>query len=93
MSLELEDGTDRRVPITSEQFTIGRGRGNDLRLDTDQLIGRCQCVIEKREGDYVLIDNHSPNGTLVDGELITHRRLSGGEEIIIGQTFLRFELL
>jgi hypothetical protein len=40
-----------------------------------------------------VVDNKSANGTLVDNDLITEKRLFGGEEIIIGETPFRFRVL
>ena len=48
--------------------------------------------VYKRDGAFYIEDNKSSNGTLVNGELITERRLFGGEELIIGETFFRFQM-
>ncbi len=43
--------------------------------------------------NFYIEDNKSSNGSLVNGELITERRLFGGEEVIIGETFFRFRIM
>ena len=47
----------------------------------------------RRSANFYIEDNKSSNGTLVNGELITERRLFGGEEIVIGETYFRFRIM
>jgi hypothetical protein len=89
-----EGTTEEQVyPFSSDALTIGRGRDNDIQIKDDSKVSRFHCKLYKREANYYIEDNKSSNGTLVDGELITERKLDGGEEIIIGETFFRFRMM
>ena len=93
--LILGEGTeDEKVfDFASEKFIIGRGRDNDMQIKNDSKVSRYHCEVYKKGDAYEIKDNKSANGTLVNGELITTQQLGGGEEIIIGETFVRFKLL
>jgi hypothetical protein len=80
-------------PVTKDVVSIGRGRDNDIQVRNDSKVSRYHCKIYRRGPNYYIEDNKSANGSLVNGELITERRLFGGEEIIIGETFFRFRIL
>lgn len=92
--LILGEGTAEEVvyPFTSEVLSLGRGRDNNVQVKNDSKVSRYHCKLFKRNGAYFVEDNKSANGTLVDNELITEKRLHGGESIVIGETFFRFRL-
>jgi len=105
---ELENGGDPRralllyqegtpeeqiYPFTGEVLTVGRGRDNDIQIKNDSKVSRFHCKLFRRGENFYVEDNKSSNGTLINGELITERRLFGGEEIIIGETFFRFRIM
>jgi uncharacterized coiled-coil protein SlyX len=79
--------------LTGDVFTIGRGRDNDLQIKNDSKVSRFHCKLYRRGANYYLEDNKSSNGTMVNGELIAERRLFGGEELVIGETFFRFRVM
>ena len=56
-------------------------------------MSRYHCRITRQGNNFYIEDVKSSNGTLVNGELITDRRLFGGEEVIIGETFFRFRIM
>jgi pSer/pThr/pTyr-binding forkhead associated (FHA) protein len=75
------------VPLpTREPLVIGRKEG-DLLLD-DQLVSGRHCQILARNGDFVLQDLGSTNGTMVDGRLVREVVLKPGNEIAVGTTRL-----
>jgi len=81
-------------PVGGEALTIGRGRDNDVQVRNDKKVSRYHCVVENTGSNYELRDLDSANGTLVNGALVEDdRRLFGGEELIIGETFFRFRLM
>jgi FHA domain len=80
-------------PFTGDVLTLGRGRDNDIQVKNDSKVSRYHCKLYRKSGNFYIEDNKSANGTLVNGELITERRLFGGEEIIIGETFFRFRIM
>ncbi|MSQ04157.1 MAG: FHA domain-containing protein [Myxococcales bacterium] len=105
--VRVDDGTVRRAlliyqestaeeqiyPFTGEALTIGRGRENDIQIKNDSKVSRYHCKLFRRGNNFYVEDIKSSNGTLVNGELITDRRLFGGEEIVVGETYFRFRLM
>ncbi len=94
-ALVYQEGTADEVvhAIHAGTLTIGRARDNDVQVKNDSKVSRNHSRIFRRDDGYYIEDNKSANGTLVDGELITERRLFGGEEVIVGETFFRFRIL
>ncbi len=92
--LLYQEGTpeEQTYPIDGDVLTIGRSRTNHVQVKNDSKVSRVHAKVYKREGAFYIEDNKSSNGTLVNGELITERRLFGGEELIIGETFFRFQM-
>lgn len=93
-ALVLGEGTDDEhvYPFNGEVISLGRGRDNTIQVKNDSKVSRYHCKLFERDGSFFIEDNKSANGTLVDGELITEKRLLGGEEIIIGETFFKFRI-
>lgn len=93
--LLYQEGTaeEQIYPFTGDDLTIGRGRDNDIQIKNDSKVSRFHCKLFRRSANFYIEDNKSSNGTLVNGELITERRLFGGEEVIIGETFFRFRIM
>jgi len=92
--LYQEGNPDEQIyPFTGEVLTIGRSKDNDIQIPNDSKVSRFHCKLFRRGNNFYVEDNKSSNGTLVNGELITERRLFGGEEVIIGETFFRFRVL
>jgi hypothetical protein len=93
--LLYQEGTaeEQIYPFSGEVLSLGRGRDNDVQVKNDSKVSRYHCKLYRRGPNFYIEDNKSANGTLVNGELITERRLFGGEEVIIGETFFRFRIL
>jgi hypothetical protein len=92
--LSNEGTPDEQIyALTGDVFTIGRGRDNDLQIKNDSKVSRFHSKLYRRGSNYYLEDNKSSNGTMVNGELISERRLFGGEELVIGETFFRFRVM
>jgi len=86
--LILQDG-NQRWPLAQNHLTIGRGPECDIILP-DRVVSRLHAHIDRRDGEYFIIDNDSKNGTFVNGQPITEpRHLIDGDEI---QVALRFRL-
>jgi pSer/pThr/pTyr-binding forkhead associated (FHA) protein len=84
------------IRIDKPVFTIGRGEGNDLRID-DDLASREHAVIDCKETtrdpkvyDWILRDQNSTNGTYVNDRRITTHALVDGDVMRIGKTFFKF---
>ena len=72
------------VPVT-----IGREEGNALRLN-DERVSRYHAKVQSEDGDVILTDLESTNGTRVNGSTIQIRRLRAGDQVSIGRTLLLF---
>jgi len=93
--LLYQEGTaeEQIYPFTNDEISIGRGRDNEIQIKNDSKVSRKHCILFRENDAFFIKDNKSSNGSLVNGELITERRLFGGEEIIIGETFFRFRIM
>jgi len=93
--LLYQEGTaeEQIYPFTNDEICIGRGRDNAIQIKNDSKVSRKHCILFRENDAFFIKDNKSSNGSLVNGELITERRLFGGEEIIIGETFFRFRIM
>lgn len=81
--------TEEHAPV-GERCRIGRGRDNDVQLHHDGELSRHHCELSRRDGKIYVKDLGSLNGTVVEGDRVTERRLFGGELIVLGETSLRF---
>lgn len=73
-----------------DRTTMGRGLQTDIRLG-DEGISRTHAIIEESNGQYVLRDAGSTNGTYANGARIEEHVLEEGDKIQIGATsVLRF---
>lgn len=69
--------------------TLGREEGNALRLN-DERVSRYHAKVQTEDGDIILTDLDSTNGTRVNGSAVQIRRLRAGDQISIGRTMLLF---
>lgn len=69
--------------------TIGREEGNALRLN-DERVSRYHAKVQYDNGEIILTDLESTNGTRVNGNVIQIRRLRPGDIVGIGRSLLRF---
>src|SRR5436190_23318895 len=93
--LVIEDDEGKRtvVPLTRDDYTIGRKEGNTIRL-TERNVSREHAKLAKRNGmapgaieksTYVLEDLTSYNGVYVNGLRVAHsQELAHGDLIQIG---------
>jgi hypothetical protein len=69
--------------------TIGREEGNLLRLN-DERVSRFHAKVQQDNGDVILTDLESTNGTRVNGNVVQIRRLRHGDRICVGRSLLLF---
>jgi serine/threonine protein kinase len=67
--------------LRGEQVTIGRAPQSDIRLD-DDLVSWEHAVLTFSDGEYVLYDRDSTNGTWVNGRRIAQATISPGQDQI-----------
>src|SRR5437763_10577194 len=69
--------------------TIGREEGNLLRLN-DERVSRFHAKVQQDDGDVIITDLESTNGTRVNGTVVKIRRLRFGDRVCIGRSLLLF---
>ena len=77
--------------LTKQPTIFGRD-GGDVRLN-DPLVSAVHCQIQFVEGEYVLFDMNSSNGTYVNEIRQARHTLSAGDTITIGNTSFQLLLL
>jgi len=95
-ALKIVKGAQAGLKYALSQGTaIGYGKKkNDLHLD-DDYVSRAHARIDRQEGEFVLMDLRSKNGTKVNGrrlESYAPYALSSGDQIEMGDTVLVFEI-
>jgi len=77
------------------ETVIGRAPSSDILLAKDKLTSRRHAVVRYDNGDYVISDERSANGTFVNGkqlEELVPRSLKDGDHVGIGEHELIFHL-
>src|ERR1700745_1854850 len=69
--------------------TIGREEGNLLRLN-DERVSRFHAKVQFDNGEIILTDLESTNGTRVNGNVVQIRRLRPGDRVGVGRSLLLF---
>ena len=88
----LLDCAGRRFPLNAGQsWTIGRGDGSAVMLDS-RSVSRIHALIQRRGGgDYSLVDLGSRNGCFVNGQRVSLPRiLADGDRLAFGDQELLF---
>jgi hypothetical protein len=76
----------------AERITVGRRGDQDIVLDWDKQVSRAHALLEKRGGDWTLIDELSQNGSYVNGDRIKKRvRLEHKDVMCFGSTRITFQ--
>lgn len=76
---------DKEYTLSAGVTTIGRTSENFVAFSEDSNVSRFHAEIEKRDGDFWLIELGSSNGTTLNGEpLKSEKLLSDGDIIVLG---------
>jgi pSer/pThr/pTyr-binding forkhead associated (FHA) protein len=72
------------------------GQKNDIVIrDVEHMVSRFHCEVVKKDGNFYLIDTNSSNGTTVNGEAATPKKLiplrKGSKIDLGGSTVLQFD--
>ena len=80
-----------------DTFMIGRSEDAQFCLPQDRFFSRHHCILEIAPPQCFLRDLGSTNGTFVNRgrRLLPGKRhtLQNGDEVIVGKTFLKFQIL
>lgn len=90
-TLILMDATGqvRQIPLALRTVSLGRSASSDVVVESKRA-SRAHALIEIEGPQAYIVDLHSLNGTLVNGELIDRHPLSHGDSIEIGTVELRY---
>ncbi len=83
----------REYPLEKPEISIGRAPNSDILLSKDNLTSRRHATIRYENGNYVLHDEQSANGTFVNGQQLEEkasRVLQDGDHVGIGEHELTF---
>ena len=81
----------REIIITSSDFTLGRSRENKLAIE-GMLVSRRHAQIVLQDGQWILYDRDSANGTYVNNRRVAQHTLRPGDEIQIGPAIFAFQM-
>jgi hypothetical protein len=81
----------QEFPIASSEFTIGRNPDNTWRLE-GTLVSRHHALITLQDGQCLLYDRESTNGTYVNGRRVAQHPLQAGDQIQIGPHVFVFQV-
>ncbi len=92
--LRADDGAIlQEYPLDKPEISIGRAPNSDILLSKDKLTSRRHATVRYENGNYVLRDERSANGTFVNGQQIEEmvpRVLEEGDHVGIGEHELLF---
>jgi len=93
-SLTAMNGEDKDsyLAIGEQQVYIGRLDKNDFIL-MDANVSRLHAYVAYERHRHVVHDAESTNGTFVNGKLVPSAVLAPGDEIQVGSTVLRYEVI
>lgn len=82
---QADGSTAKQWDLRDKPLTVGRGEDVHARID-DKEMSRQHFVITPKGGGYVIEDQNSQNGTLVNGKRVTSTTLKPNDNIRAGQT-------
>jgi hypothetical protein len=83
------DGSTRTYDLTAPITILGRGTDCDLRL-VDPGVSRHHAELRVEDGEVVLVDLGSTNGTFVNGQPVRRVVMTDGTQVTLGRTTLVF---
>ena len=86
--IALDDGPD--IPLGPAPTVVGRHPGCDARLGSRR-VSRHHCYLVRSDGEVVVRDLGSTNGTWINGHRIAEGRLRPGDELAIAGLRYRLE--
>ncbi len=89
--IHTPDGKTQALPLKQPRYTVGRSSGNELCYPDDSGLSRQHFALEQQDGQWVVRDLGSKNGTFVNGERITASHVLGkNDRITAGHLIVEF---
>jgi hypothetical protein len=92
LSITNGDDAGKTYPLSESEHHIGRLFDNDILLNDLGISGHHARIYRGPEG-YAIEDLKSRNGTWLNGARVYHSQLAHGDQLRLGATDLRFEVL
>jgi pilus assembly protein CpaF len=93
LTLTEKGGSTNELSFDKAEVTVGRVRGNDIILPKGN-VSKHHCRLLARDGDIVVEDLRSTNGTYVNGRKIAEpTALSTGDKVFVGDFIMRIAAL
>lgn len=83
LKLLLPSGEERIIELTEALITVGRVEDNTIQID-DGSVSSHHAELSALDGDYILKDLGSTNGTSVNGAPIEEVQLHAGDQVQFG---------
>ena len=87
--LQAADDSSQEWVFDKEEIRIGSMEDNDVVLH-DDTVSRYHCKIVQDDTSYILVDNHSTNGTFINKVRVREAFLKPGCVVAVGQSLLKF---
>ena len=89
--LKLKDKELKTLETDKPEILIGRNENNDIHIN-NLGASKKHARIFRRNGDYIIEDLKSTNGTMMNNENITMARLTGKDIVTIGKHNLHISI-
>ena len=89
--LKFKDRELERIPLQKHSIIVGRNPNCDIMIDNPAVSGQ-HAKISFINGQFIVEDNKSLNGTFVNGKKITKYVLKNGDDIKIGKHILTMSI-
>ncbi len=88
--VKFKEAVLKEYPVEKDALTIGRGEDNDIMIENLAVSGH-HAKLVRENGDFVLIDLNSLNGTFVNGHKVSKWILRDNDLITIGKHTVVFQ--
>ncbi|HEV8661158.1 MAG TPA: DUF4388 domain-containing protein [Thermoanaerobaculia bacterium] len=92
LTISNGDAAGRVIPLTESEYNVGRQRDNQIQISDLGVSGYHARIFRTAEG-YSIEDLKSRNGTWINGGRVFHATLRDGDQLRLGATDLRYEVL
>lgn len=89
LALTIKSGSlsGKTFELTAGAMLIGRSENSSVKFDhlQEKVVSKQHAFIESRADGFYLIDNHSTNGTFINGREIGIEKLNDGDQVQFGR--------